>query len=123
MALLDKAQQSVVLYPAESFLDDLGNTLLRPAAVGIPAKAEIQPARQSGTSARRAEQDNEGYESEETYRMRFARRVPPEVAAVLPLGPGSQVRWKGKLWSLVGHPTEYEGSRRTAHTDYQIRRT
>jgi hypothetical protein len=123
LSLLDKASQDVILYPAEPFEDDLGNTLLRPSAVGIPAKAEIQAARQSGTSARRAEQDNEGYETEEIYRVRLPRRVTAEVAAVLPLGPGSQLRWDGKLWSFVGYPTPYMGGRRTKHTDYQIRRT
>jgi hypothetical protein len=123
MSLLDKASQDVILYPAESFVDDLGNQMIRPSATGVPARAEIQAARQSGTSARRAEQDNEGYETEETYRMRFPRRIPAEVDAVLPLGPGSQVGWDGKLWSVVGYPTPYMGGRRTAHTDYQIRRT
>lgn len=120
MALLDKAQQDVVVYPQESFEDDLGNTLIRPSAVGYEAKAEIQPARQSGTSARRAEQDNEGYETEETYRLRFSRKHDREHA---PLQQGAQVQWNGRRWFVVGNPTIYMGSPRTAHIDYQIRRT
>jgi hypothetical protein len=120
LSLLDRAKQDIVVYPQEVFEDDLGNTLIRPAAVGYEAKAEIQPARQSGTSARRAEQDNEGYETEETYRMRFTRYHDSTHA---PLGQGSQVEWKGKRWSVVGFPTEYMGSSRTAHIDYMIRRS
>lgn len=120
LSLLDKAQQNVVVYPQETFEDDLGNVLLRPAAVGYEAKAEVQPARQSGTSARRAEQDNEGYETEESYRVRFSRqhdRTHP------PLGQGAQIKWDGKMWSVIGNPTFYMGSRRTAHIDYMIQRS
>lgn len=120
MALLDKAQQDVIVFPQEYFEDDLGNILIRPMAVGYEAKAEIQPARQSGTSARRAEQDNEGYETEETYRLRFSREHDREHE---PLGQGAQVEWKGRRWSVVGQPTFYMGSKRTTHIDYQIRRT
>lgn len=119
MSLLDKAQQDIVVFQAEDFEDDLGNTLMRPSAVGYEAKAEIQPARQSGTSARRAEQDNEGYETEETYRLRFSR---DHDATHDRLKPGAQVEWEGKRWTVVGYPTVYMGSRRTAHIDYQIRR-
>lgn len=119
MSLLDRAKEDVVVYPEIVVLDDDGNELLVPAAVGYPAKAEIQPARQSGTSARRAEQDNEGYETEQTYRLRFTRRHD---ATHAPLGQGAQVEWRGQRWSLVGLPTLYRGSRRTAHIDYQIRR-
>lgn len=120
MSLLDRATQDIMVYQAEDFEDDLGNVIQRPSAVGYAAKAEIQPARQSGTSARRAEQDNEGYETEETYRMRFTRehdRIHER------LKPGAQIVWDGKRWSVVGFATPYMGSRRTAHIDYQIRRT
>lgn len=119
MSLLDKAHQDIIVFPQESFQDDLGNVLFRPSATGYAAKAEIQPARQSGTSARRAEQDNEGYETEENYRLRFSRAHDRTHPA---LGQGSQVEWKGERWSVVGEPTFYMGGRRTAHIDYQIRR-
>lgn len=120
MTLLDKAQQTITVFQAEDFEDDLGNILTRPAAVGYEAVAEIQPARQSGTSARRAEQDNEGYETEETYRLRFTRQHDRTYPALL---PGAQIEWKGMRWNLVGYPTFYMGSRRTSHIDYQIRRS
>jgi hypothetical protein len=119
MSLLDRAKQDVIVFPEVEIIDDDGNVLLGPAAVGYTAKAEIQPARQSGTSARRAEQDNEGYETEQTYRLRFTRHHD---ATRPKLGQASQIEWQGKRWSLVGLPTEYFGSRRTAHIDYQIRR-
>jgi hypothetical protein len=119
MSLLNKAKQDVVIYYEEAFIDEDGNTILRPASVGVPAKAEIQPARQSGTSARRAEQDNEGYETEEVYRMRFTRQFDKTMPM---LGQASQVDWRGDRWVVVGQPTLYMGSRRTKHIDYQIRR-
>jgi hypothetical protein len=120
MALLDRADEDVVIYYAESYLDDDHNIMYRLSGVGIPAKAEVQPARQSGTSARRAEQDNEGYESEEVYRLRFTRKWDSENPV---LTPQSEIEWLGERWTVVGKPTFYRGSRRTKHTDYQIRRT
>lgn len=120
MSLLDKAQQDVTVYPEETFIDEDNNVILRPSAVGYQARAEIQPARQSGTSARRAEQDNEGYETEEVYRLRFTRQHDRTMPL---LRQGAQVQWQGRRWSLVGNPTIYMGGRRTSHVDYQIRRT
>jgi hypothetical protein len=120
MSLLDKAKQPVVVYPEESFVDEDGNTILRPAAVGYEAMAEIQAARQSGTSARRAEQDNEGYETEETYRLRFTRQHDKTHPL---LTQAAQIEWRGERWAVVGEPTLYFGSRRTQHVDYQIRRS
>lgn len=120
MSLLDRADQDVVIYQSEEFQDDLGNILERPSATGYAAKAQIQAARQSGTSARRAEQDNEGYETEEVYRMRFTREHDRTHEV---LRPGAQVDWAGKKWSVVGYATPYMGSRRTAHIDYQLRRS
>lgn len=119
MALLDKAQQAIIVYQAEEFEDEDGNILVRPVDVGYNAIAEIQPARQSGTSSRRAEQDNEGYETEENYRLRFTRSHDRTHEA---LKPGAQIEWKGMRWSVIGYPTYYMGSPRTSHLDYQIRR-
>jgi hypothetical protein len=120
MALLDKAREPVIVYPEIEDQDDLGNIILRAADVGYVAMATIQPARQSGTSARRAEQDNEGYETEENYRLRFTRKHDRERGM---LGQGSEIEWRGQRWYIVGKPTIYNGSRRTAHIDYSIRRS
>lgn len=119
MALLDKAVEDVIVYPEVEDADELGNIILRPAAVGYATKATIQPARQSGTSARRAEQDNEGYETEENYRVRFTRKHDREHGLI---GQGAELEWRGKRWTFVGLPTIYNGSRRTRHVDYQIQR-
>jgi hypothetical protein len=121
MSLLNwKTNADVVVFPQEEFADTDGNINLRASTTGIPVRADLQPARQSGTSARRAEQDNEGYETEETYRLRFTRAVD---ASLGELGPASQLEWNGTRWYFVGFPTYYNGSKRTQHRDYQIRRT
>jgi hypothetical protein len=119
VSLLNKAQQTITVFPEETYIDDDGNTILRPAVLGYVTKAEIQAARQSGTSARRAEQDNEGYETEEVYRLRFSRRHDRTHPM---LTQGAQIEWNGEVWHVVGNPTIYMGSRRTSHIDYQIKR-
>ncbi|CAM4098677.1 hypothetical protein NONI108955_08890 [Nocardia ninae] len=118
MSLLDKANESVVVYPEEVVTDADGNTKTRPAKVGFPARAMVRSAAQSGTSARRTEQDNEGYESEQLYRVRFLRGFNNGV----PLGAQSQIEWNGQRWALFGDAVRFNGSRRTAHLNYLIRR-
>jgi len=120
MSLLDRAKQDIIIYHQVEVVSDDGNIMIRASGVGVPAKAEIQAARQSGTSARRAEQDNEGFETEEVYRLRFTRSYLKSNPA---LGPAAEVEWRGARWSVVGMPTYYMGSSRTAHVDFQIRRT
>jgi hypothetical protein len=120
VSLLDRAKEDILIFHEEEYTSSDGNLMLRASAVGVPAKAEIQAARQSGTSARRAEQDNEGYETEEVYRLRFTRQYNKDNP---PLGIAAQIEWRGVRWSVIGQPTHYMGSRRTAHIDYQIRRT
>lgn len=120
MSLLDKGNWTVTVYPEEEYTDEDGNTILRASLTGYEAQAVVQPERQSGTSARRAEQGNEGYETEEVYRVRFTRnhdRTHPR------LGLAAQVEWEGERWHVVGWATEYSGSRKTAHIDYQVKRT
>lgn len=120
MSLLDKGNTIITVYPQEEVLDEDDNQLLRASLTGYEAVAVIQPARQSGTSARRAEQANEGYETEEVYRLRFTRehdRTHPR------LGLASEIEWDGERWHIVGVATRYFGSRKTAHIDYQIKRS
>lgn len=116
MSLLNKAVEDIVVFPQVVTIDDDGNEILIASEVGIPAKATIQPAQQSGTSARRSEQDNEGYESEQNYRLRFSRR------GHIHLDIATQIEWLGVRWSVVGKPVRYNGSSRTRHIDYMIRR-
>ncbi|WP_158881986.1 hypothetical protein [Amycolatopsis anabasis] len=118
MSLLDRWNEDIVIYPEETWTDSDGNMMTRPAAVGIPAKAMIRVAAQSGTSARRAEQDNEGFETEAVYVMRI-----PEWSYAETLGAQARIEWRGGYWAIMGDAMIYHGSRRTRHTQYTIRRS
>lgn len=117
MSLLDKANEDVIVYPEETFLSPDGNPMTRASTTGVPAKATIQIAAASGTSARRSEQDNEGFETEISYRVRFPRSF------TLVLGAQAQLEWRGIRYSIIGDVHEFRGSSVTKHNDYTIRRT
>lgn len=119
MSLLDRCNEDVLVFFDEAVPDDDGNLITRPSKTGIPAKARIQPLGQSGTSSRRQEQDNEGFESERVYTIHFTRRFDAEYGVV---GMQSQIEWRGVRWGLFGEPMYYTGSRRTAHTRYSMKR-
>ncbi|MGW6624206.1 hypothetical protein ACWF99_23515 [Nocardia sp. NPDC055002] len=119
MSLLDSANQDVLVFLEETVTDMDGNTRTRPAKVGIPARARIQVQGQSGTSARRSEQDNEGFESEKVYKIRFPRAFDAQYGE---LGAQSEIEWRGQRWAVFGDINLYTGSRNTAHTDYTIKR-
>lgn len=115
--LLDRGMEPVTVYLEEVTTDADGNTWTRAATEGIDTMATIQVAAASGTSSRRAEQDNEGFETEENWRIRFPRQFP------YVLGAQSKVEWRGLTYSVVGDARRYNGSRRTAHIEYIIRRS
>ena len=121
MSLLDTGAryQDVIVYPEEMVIDGDGNKRTRPSTTGIPAQARLQVANQSGTSARRAEQDNEGFESEKVYRMRFPRSFTKEYGI---LGAQSQIEWRGERWALFGDATVYDSSPALSRVDYTIKR-
>ncbi|WP_078344715.1 hypothetical protein [Mycobacteroides chelonae] len=114
MSLLDSTNADIIVYMEESYTDSDENTMLRASKTGIPTRARIQPASQSGTSSRRAEQDNEGFETEKMYRLRFPRSWKQT------LGSQAQIDWNGKRWSLFGDVTAYIGSPATRHNTYII---
>lgn len=117
MSLLDRGcSEDVVVFPEESFADMDGNTRTRAASVGFPMKARLQVQGQSGTSSRRQEQDNEGYESEKVYTIRFPRSFTQE------LGAQSEVEWRGVRWALFGDVNRYTASRSTRHDVYTMKR-
>lgn len=116
MSLLDVGNEEVIVYPEEVTYDEDGNQVLRPAKDGIPTRAMIRPKAQSGTSARRAEQMDEGYFTEEVYTLRFPRSFTIE------LGQQSVVEWRGERWSVFGKPRRFNGSPRTRRLEYTIRR-
>ncbi|MDA3643784.1 hypothetical protein LZ318_11925 [Saccharopolyspora indica] len=116
MSLLDRGTETVIVYPEIEGVDSDGNPMRYPSPTGIEVSAVVQVSAASGTSARRAEQDNEGVETEENYRLRIVR------GQNVFLGPRARVEWRGELWSVVGFPRRYNGSHRTAHMDYALRR-
>ena len=116
MSLLDTGQVDIIVYLEEKVIDIDGNIRTQPSKTGIPAKARLQVLGQSGTSARRQEQDNEGYESEKVYTMRFPRSFP------YILGAQSQIEWNGQRWAVFGDVNYYMNSPRTAHVTYTIKR-
>lgn len=116
MSLLDSSREDCVVYLEENYTSPDGNLMTRASATGIAARATFQPQVASGTSSRRSEQDNEGFESESNYRVRFPRDFP------YILGAQSKIRWRGVMWSIVGDARFYNGSSNTAHIDYSIRR-
>ena len=62
-----------------------------------------------------AEGQKFGFETESTYRMRLIGY--PDV-----LGAQSQIEWNGKRYVLDGEARIYNGSPRTRHVDYAIKR-
>jgi hypothetical protein len=106
----------IIIYPEVAETDLDGNIRTRPDfANGYAAKARFQVQGQSGTSARRAEQDNEGYETEKVYRMRVLDHPQP-------IGAQAVIAWHGEHWALFGDVNRYNGSNRTAHHDYSVKR-
>ncbi|QFG10391.1 head closure Hc1 [Mycobacterium phage Anthony] len=121
MSLLDGGGRydDIVIYPEELHTDDDGNTMRRPSKVGILAKARFQVQGQSGTSARRAEQDNEGFSTEKVYRMRLPASFTKAHGI---LGAQTQIEWKDQVWALFGDVNYYNSSPMTAHVDYTVKR-
>lgn len=118
MSLLDTTNEFVTIYPETTYVDGDGNTIIT-ADFDNPVRAwvRLQPAAQSGTSARRSEQDNEGFESEEAYKLRFSRghEFDPGLAA--------QLDWNGTRWSFFGYPLRHNGSPRTRRLEFTVQRT
>ncbi|AEV52090.1 hypothetical protein [Rhodococcus phage RGL3] len=118
MSLLDRGNETVFVYLEEVVEDRDGNKRSRPGKTPIKVEnVTLQPVGQSGTSARRAEQDNEGYESEQVFRM----RLPRSFKTIIPAQ--SMVMWNGNRYAVFGDAKRYNGSRNTAHNDYSLRRS
>lgn len=122
MSLLDRGAQyePVTVYPEVLTEDIDGNPKTLPATVGIPTTARFQVMNQTGTSARRAEQSDSGFESEEVYSMRFTRAFNQSHGL---LGLQSQIEWNGDRWSVFGYGNRFNGSPRTARFVYTIKRS
>jgi len=110
MTLLTRpGRESVVLYPEVTETDSDGNVRTRPSDTGVPSSATVQPVTTND------DDDNAGYSSVATYRLRLPRNAPV-------LGAQSAVEWRGDRYAIVGDARVYNGSRRTAHVDYVISR-
>ena len=117
MSLLVRWNAEVLVYLEEAVEDRDGNIRTRAAKEPTPMKVWLAPVSQSGTSARRAEQDNEGYETERVLRMRLLRKDMG-----VKIGAQSKVEIEGEMWSVFGDRTQYRASNRTHHHDYTLRR-
>lgn len=117
MSLLDKGRETIIVYNDEPYIDPDGNPSRRASSTPITVtNCVVQLLAQSGTSARRTEQDNEGFESEEVYRLR-----PPRSFTTI-IGSHAKVIWNGVEWGVFGKARRFNGSDRTAHIDYFLRR-
>lgn len=119
MSLLDHGRETVIVHHGEKWTSADGNIMWRASETDVDtiSNCAVQVAAQSGTSARRAEQDEEGYDTEQVYRLRPPRSYTREI------GFESKVEWRGVMWSVIGFAKHFNGSDNTAHTDYTLRRT
>ncbi|WP_067532227.1 hypothetical protein [Nocardia crassostreae] len=109
MSLLDRGNEEVTAYTTETITDVDGNTITRPSRVGVVVRASVQPFAST--------EDNElGFTTRETYRLRIARGYSVELGAQAP------VDWRGQRWSVIGEPLRFNGSRRTGRLEYLIER-
>lgn len=117
MSQLDRWNKIVQLYPEIVKTDKDGNTRTCASDTPIALKVWLAPVGQSGTAARRSEQDNEGYESEKLMRMRMIRSNHH-----ITIGAQARIGIDGNFWSVFGDKTEYMATSRTAHQEYTLRR-
>lgn len=110
MSLLDSSNESIVVYLEEVAEDSDGNTVTQPSTEGIATRARIQPL---GTPT---ESQEGGFHTVSRYGLRFPRNWPHA------LGAQSQIEWQGKRFSVEGDPVLFNGSARTRHVHYVLRR-
>lgn len=118
MSLLDRGRETVVVYQEEAYIDSDGNPSRRASSTPTYtiSNCAVQLVAQSGTSARRTEDNNEGFDSEQVYRLR-----PPRSFTNI-IGMHARVVWQGVEWAVFGKARRFNGSNRTAHIDYMLRR-
>jgi hypothetical protein len=87
--------------------------MTRASAVGVLAKAVVQPITMIGSNS---EAQEVGFETTSEYRLRL-------IGYSEVLGAQSQVEWNGQRHAIDGDPQVYNGSRRTAHIDYVMSRS
>lgn len=107
----------MLLYPEEVVTDSDGNVRTRASKEPIEIEVSLRVQNQSGTASRRAEQDNEGFETERVLQMRLARKHHG-----LEIGAQSKIRWGNEWYSVFGDVIRYISSPRTEHYTYTLRR-
>ena len=118
MSLLTHGTELVTVFPEEVTTDMDGNLRTRASAVGVLSRAVISPVATPVTSVGgTSESQNVGFESGEQLSMRLVGWKNPE------LGAQAQVEWQGRRYGVFGEPKRYNGSARTAHTLYYLKRT
>lgn len=118
VSLLDRGRETIKVFHEIEYQDSDGNTMTGPSPTGEKvSNVSIQATAQSGTSARRAELMAEGFETEQVMRLRFPRSYKKV------LGAQAQIEWKGDRYSVHGDALYFNGSPRTAHRFYSIRRS
>lgn len=127
MSLLDRGHsyEPCNVYVEVTRQDEDGNTITEASKTPIPAKGRFQIQGQSGTSSRRAEDNDEGYMTERVYTVQFPRKFNKTHG---PLGAQSEIGWgldsrgREQRWGIFGDVQRYNGSQRTAHFLYTIRK-
>jgi hypothetical protein len=110
MSLLLRGTDAVAVYAEEVTTDEDGNIWTRPSAVGVMARAVVQPI-----GAPTESQDG-GFETVAKYRLRL-------VGYADLVGAQAQIEWNGQRWSIDGEPRIHNGSPKTRHIDYVIVRS
>lgn len=115
-SLLNRPNAEVLVYPETATIDADGNTITRPAAVGVPSKARIQVAGPA------TETQKQGFETSERLNIRLIGWTGGELGAQAAISWGTDDLGRPKMYAIEGEPLRYIGSRRTAHTEYIVRR-
>jgi hypothetical protein len=127
MSLLDRGpgyEDCTVIMEVVS-TDADGNRVTKPGGLRIPTKARFQIQNQSGTSSRRAESNDEGFETEKVYSCRFSRAFDAQYGE---LGAQATIEWgldsqgRPAVWEIFGDVLRYTSSPRTKHNVYTLRR-
>jgi len=127
VSLLDRGSmfEPCTVYPEITVTDADGNTITKASTTGIQTLARFQIQGQSGTASRRAEQNDEGFDTERVYTVRFPNSFTDNHGE---LGAQAVIEWRTDArglparWQIFGDVQRYRGSRRTAHVVYTIRR-
>ena len=127
MSLLDRGEcfEPCTVYPEVTTTDEDGNTITKASTTGIAVLARFQIQGQSGTASRRSEQNDEGFDTERVYTVRFPNSFTAEhgeLGAQAAVVWGVDSRGRPARWQIFGDVQRYGGSRRTSHVVYTIRR-